>query len=120
MAQKIDRSASEQSSARNLKVGAVVLLAALVIGVIMTAVGMRHNGLATAPPVAQNNAATRAPLETRGEGSAQEPNFPQGQNSPQGPTGPLDTKSGGAPAASPQGETPPGMQSAPSGSNEKM
>jgi hypothetical protein len=35
---------------------------------------------------------------------------------PQGETGPLETGSGGAPAASPQGETPPGMQAAPSGS----
>jgi hypothetical protein len=37
-----------------------------------------------------------------------------GQGSPQGQTGPIDTGSGGAPAASPQGETPPGMQSNPS------
>jgi hypothetical protein len=34
----------------------------------------------------------------------------QGQPSPQGETGPVDTKSGGAPAASPQGDAPPGMQ----------
>ena len=39
------------------------------------------------------------------------------QAQPQGETGPINTKSGGAPAASPQGETPPGMQSAPQGSN---
>ena len=32
---------------------------------------------------------------------------------------PLETKSGGAPAESPQGETPPGMQSAPAGSSKK-
>ena len=32
---------------------------------------------------------------------------------------PLDTKSGGAPASSPQGETPPGMQSAPEGSSKQ-
>jgi hypothetical protein len=44
---------------------------------------------------------------------------PNSQASPQGPTGPLETKSGGAPASSPQGETPPGMQSAPQGSGEK-
>lgn len=31
---------------------------------------------------------------------------------------PLNTKSGGAPASSPQGETPPGMQSAPEGSSK--
>jgi hypothetical protein len=43
----------------------------------------------------------------------------QNQPSPQGLTGPLNTTSGGAPAASPQGETPPGMQSAPQGSAEK-
>jgi hypothetical protein len=36
-----------------------------------------------------------------------------GQASPQGPTGPLETKSGGAPAASPQGDTPAGMQAVP-------
>jgi hypothetical protein len=43
----------------------------------------------------------------------------QTQSSPQGPTGPLTTKSGGAPASSPQGETPAGMQAAPEGSSEK-
>jgi hypothetical protein len=45
----------------------------------------------------------------------------KGQMQPQGPTGPLETKSGGgAPAASPQGETPPGMQSAPDGSSKSV
>jgi len=39
---------------------------------------------------------------------------------PQGPTGPLDTTSGGAPAASPQGETPAGMQAAPEGSSKTI
>jgi hypothetical protein len=43
----------------------------------------------------------KAPLET--EGSSQQ--------QPQGPTGPLETSSGGSPASSPQGDTPPGMQS---------
>jgi hypothetical protein len=38
------------------------------------------------------------------------------QGQPQGNTGQLNTGSGGAPASSPQGETPPGMQSAPQGS----
>jgi hypothetical protein len=42
------------------------------------------------------------------------------QTQPQGNTGPLNTKSGGAPAASPQGETPAGMQSAPKGSSETI
>ena len=39
---------------------------------------------------------------------------------PQGHTGPIDTKSGGAPAESPQGQTPPGMQSAPDGSSKTI
>jgi hypothetical protein len=40
---------------------------------------------------------------------------------PQGKTGPLNTKSvDGAPASSPQGETPPGMQSAPKGSDKTI
>lgn len=42
----------------------------------------------------------------------------KGQLQPQGWTGPLETKSGGAPAASPQGQTPPGMQAAPEGSSK--
>jgi hypothetical protein len=32
------------------------------------------------------------------------------QPQPQGQAGPTDTTSGGAPASSPQGDTPPGMQ----------
>jgi hypothetical protein len=43
-----------------------------------------------------------------------------GQMQPQGPTGPLNTTSGGAPASSPQGQTPPGMQSAPEGSSKTI
>ncbi len=40
----------------------------------------------------------------------------QGQH--QSNTGSIDTHSGGAPAASPQGDTPPGMQPVPSESNK--
>ena len=42
------------------------------------------------------------------------------QQTPQGESGPLNTTSGGAPAASPQGQTPPGMQAAPEGSSETI
>ncbi|MGY8706153.1 hypothetical protein RAD16_10490 [Bradyrhizobium sp. 18BD] len=42
----------------------------------------------------------------------------KGQLQPQGWTGPLDTKSGGAPPESPQGQSPPGMQAAPDGSTK--
>lgn len=42
----------------------------------------------------------------------------KGQLQPQGWTGPITTTTGGAPASSPQGQTPPGMQSAPEGSSK--
>src|SRR5690242_16704486 len=40
------------------------------------------------------------------------------QSSPQGPTGPLTTGTGGAPASSPQGEAPAGMQVSPPGASD--
>jgi hypothetical protein len=40
------------------------------------------------------------------------------EQQPQGSTGPLDTTSGGAPAESPQGQSPPGMQAAPEDSSK--
>jgi hypothetical protein len=44
----------------------------------------------------------------------------KGQLQPQGWTGPLNTTTGGAPAESPQGQSPPGMQPAPDGSNKTV
>jgi hypothetical protein len=44
----------------------------------------------------------------------------QGVVQPQGPTGPLETGTGGAPASSPQGQSPPGMQAAPEGSDKTI
>jgi hypothetical protein len=44
----------------------------------------------------------------------------KGQLQPQGWTGPIDTSSGGAPAESPQGQSPPGMQVAPEGSSKTV
>jgi hypothetical protein len=43
-----------------------------------------------------------------------------GQDQPQGKTGPTNTTTGGAPASSPQGETPAGMQAAPEGSSKTV
>jgi hypothetical protein len=43
-----------------------------------------------------------------------------GQMQPRGPTGPITTGQGGAPAESPQGQTPPNMQSAPEGSSKTI
>jgi hypothetical protein len=44
----------------------------------------------------------------------------KGQMQPQGRTGPIDTRNArkGAPAESPQGETPPGTEAAPEGSSK--
>jgi hypothetical protein len=44
----------------------------------------------------------------------------KGRLQPQGWTGPIDTSSGGAPAESPQGQSPPGMQAAPEGSSKTV
>ena len=45
----------------------------------------------------------------------------KGQLQPQGWTGPITTgTSGGAPAESPQGQTPPGMQAAPEGTSKTI
>ena len=43
-----------------------------------------------------------------------------GQMQPQGPTGPITTGTGGAPAESPQAQTPPNMQAAPEGSSKTI
>lgn len=42
----------------------------------------------------------------------------KGVKQPQGWTGPITTGTGGAPAESPQGQSPPGMQAAPEGSSK--
>ena len=44
----------------------------------------------------------------------------EGKQQPQGNTGPLQTTEGGAPAESPQGQTPSGMQAAPDGSSKTI
>ena len=44
----------------------------------------------------------------------------KGQLQPQGWTGPISTSSGGAPAESPQGQSPPAMQAAPEGSTKTV
>jgi hypothetical protein len=41
------------------------------------------------------------------------------QTQPQGKTGPLNTTSDGTPAASPQGDTPPGIQATPESSSKQ-
>ena len=54
------------------------------------------------------------------EGRTTLPDDNKGQLQPQGWTGPITTGSGGTPAASPQGQSPPGMQAAPDGSSKSV
>jgi hypothetical protein len=61
---------------------------------------------------AQDSAASKSSV-----GRTQTPET-NGQKQPQGWTGPIDTGTGGAPASSPQGQSPPGMQAAPEGSSK--
>jgi hypothetical protein len=66
--------------------------------------------------------ATEKPADTKDSqhstGKTQLPD--NGQKQPQGWTGPITTGSGGAPAESPQGQTPPNMQAAPEGSSKTI
>ena len=61
---------------------------------------------------------TKASPDTTGTGRT--PPEDKGQLQPQGWTGPINTQSGGAPAESPQGQSPPGMQAAPEGSTKTV
>ena len=56
---------------------------------------------------------TKAPEGSSAPTSQKGPEKKPKQESPQGPTGPVETKSGGAPAARPEGDTPAGMQTMP-------
>jgi hypothetical protein len=66
--------------------------------------------------------ATNKPADTKdSQHSTGKTELPDnGQMQPQGPTGPITTGTGGAPAESPQGQTPPGMQAAPEGSSKTI
>jgi hypothetical protein len=73
-----------------------------------------------APAFAQSAPATNTtPASEHSTGRTVIPDE-KGQMQPQGPTGPINTGSGGAPASSPQGQTPPGMQAAPEGSSKTI
>ena len=71
-------------------------------------------GIMSAPARAEDKPADKSGYST---GRQQTPET-IGQKQPQGWTGPLETGSGGAPPESPQGQSPPGMQSAPEGSSK--
>jgi hypothetical protein len=72
-------------------------------------------------------ATARIQAEERKPGDSQQstgrtvlPDDSKGQIQPQGPTGPITIGTGGAPAESPQGQSPPNMQAAPDGSSKTV
>ena len=65
--------------------------------------------------IAQNTTPADKPESSTGRTLTPET---KGQKQPQGWSGPINTSEGGAPASSPQGQSPPGMQPAPEGSSK--
>jgi hypothetical protein len=71
--------------------------------------------------VAQTQSAPNQPGDSpHSTGRTVIPPETRGVTQPQGRTGPLETGTGGAPASSPQGQSPPGMQGAPEGSDKTI
>jgi hypothetical protein len=75
--------------------------------------------LSETQPVAQTQPPGQPDKSDYNTGRTQTPEI-KGVKQPQGWTGPTDTDTtrGGAPAESPQGQSPPGMQAAPEGSSK--
>ena len=101
-------------------IGAMLIASAiaLVLIVYLHQANRSPSAIESQPATSQATAASKRAESPPAQSQQQTSQSPQ-QTSPQGATGPLETTSGGAPAASPQGETPPGMQSAPEGSAAK-
>ena len=76
---------------------------------VLTLSIMFVGGVAVAQNVAPAKDLSNNPAANSSAGTTAAPR----QSQPQGPTGPTNTTSGGAPAASPQGDTPAGMQPKP-------
>jgi hypothetical protein len=85
-------------------------LARVAVGVVFCA------GVALAQAVPDGRSQT-VPPQSDGRSTSPET---KGQMQPQGRTGPVDARNAqkGAPAESPQGETPPGTEAAPEGSSK--
>jgi hypothetical protein len=115
----------ENRSARSPRFGSYLVW--LILGVvILAAIVIYEVGLSG--PMTETNSAQTSAHRNSAQTSAHrnnvipdrvDPANAQSQPSPQGPTGPINTTTGGAPAASPQGDTPAGMQAVPQGSSEK-
>ena len=92
-------------------IGLLALVA--VIGAVIYSMSDRKTTASNPVPAPTSSMPSSTPSTTTGSGA--------GSNSgARAPDGHLETKSGGAPASSPQGETPPGMQSAPAGSSKPV
>lgn len=80
--------------------------------IVICIAGISYVALAHASPVSDptNNPAANS--------EASNPTTAPPQSQPQGDPGPINTTSGGAPASSPQGDSPPGMQ--PNSNNRKQ
>jgi hypothetical protein len=81
------------------------LIIAACLGALFACQGARAQSSQAKPPAEQGQ---------------QTPPEDKGQLQPQGWTGPINTGTGGAPAESPQGQSPPGMQAAPEGSSNTV
>ena len=119
---------AQQGRSRGKSFIGAMLIASVIALVLIVYARQAHRSPSATESQPANSQTTGSSSSKRAESppaqpqqQASQPQTPQSQQqtSPQGGTGPLETSSGGAPAASPQGETPPGMQSAPGGSAAK-
>jgi hypothetical protein len=76
--------------------------------------------IGTAMATAQTRSEDKRPGDSPYSTGRTELTDKKGQLQPQGWTGPLTTGTGGAPASSPQGGTPPDMQPAPGGASKTI
>ena len=81
---------------------------------VITAFTAGLTGIASAQTISESKQPHKSEYNTGRTGTPET----KGQLQPQGWAGPKDTKSGGAPAESPQGQSPPGLQPAPAGSSK--
>jgi hypothetical protein len=93
----------ESAASRNANMGWVAIA---IVAAVVVAIGAYNYRNTAAQPDSKSIGANATSDRVT-------PSNMQNQSSPQGPTGPLNTGTGGAPAANPRGETPPGMQSGP-------
>lgn len=126
MASPTGRSSPQQGPSRGKSfIGAMLIASAIALVLIVYARQAHRSPSATEsqPASSQTTGSSKRaespPAQPQQHDSQPQTPQSQQQTSPQGGSGPLETSSGGAPAASPQGETPPGMQAAPAGSSAK-